>query len=568
MATETTAVLPMTDDEERSGAVNQVPSGMSRQLAVTGGSSNFGELAVFSRGQRERVPMQSQLLSAWERRPLQDHPRLADLQKPADDQLAGGQSMLRGSSSGGARELQDSRRYMLFRCTIDSSPALCLSPQWLIDTVRYSSTPAPAETSFSFARFKHEGNKYRCLVFISNPPEDNIQPTSVLCPPPSAILPRPIHKSSSLLSRETLPPLKPQTSAALERAYGISPHASHTPAIPNASSSQANISSYQPQQQQHRESCHRITPQPDENSSDGRGSVVSNGIDEAERPTHAVGFQGRWSLLCSASRCAAVATSRTYNAKSIFDLIKNVGGKFPCPHCNKVYKRKSNLKLHLLRPLSQNHGLNHSNGPDIMPADGTVQSDGMMPVPDRSSNHTHHRRQSSPSIRPDELDDGGHHDGRHSTDSAIDTSGQLCKMQKYDMPPVQYEMLSKDGPDVDQQSGLDEIPFCYTSVQQAYKIRIRLPPIGVGSIRGPSGQLDHSDSLFFAIWKVSAAALLYILVVLNSASQHHKEATEKYIQYLEHFDVSTGISSLPHTAPEQPHLLCDSAMEVHPEAQS
>ncbi|KAI3534619.1 hypothetical protein CABS03_15124 [Colletotrichum abscissum] len=364
-----------------------------------------------------------------------------------------------------------------------------------------------------------------------------------------------------------------------------------------------------------------ITPQPDENSSDGRGSVVSNGIDEAERPTHAVGFQGRWSLLCSASRCAAVATSRTYNAKSIFDLIKNVGGKFPCPHCNKVYKRKSNLKLHLLRrtctlcgrfyskpchleshfpkcytrrrkstrvdnhlsrrqthvekkaarrraALSQNHGLNHSNGPDIMPADGTVQSDGMMPVPDRSSNHTHHRRQSSPSIRPDELDDGGHHDGRHSTDSAIDTSGQLCKMQKYDMPPVQYEMLSKDGPDVDQQSGLDEIPFCYTSVQQAYKIRIRLPPIGVGSIRGPSGQLDHSDSLFFAIWKVSAAALLYILVVLNSASQHHKEATEKYIQYLEHFDVSTGISSLPHTAPEQPHLLCDSAMEVHPEAQS
>ncbi|KAK1471183.1 hypothetical protein CaCOL14_013439 [Colletotrichum acutatum] len=206
-----------------------------------------------------------------------------------------------------------------------------------------------------------------------------------------------------------------------------------------------------------------------------------------------------------------------------------------------------------------------------MPADGTVQSDGMMPVPDRSSNHTHHRRQSSLSIRPDRLDDGGHHDGRHSTDSAIDTSGQVGKMQKYDMPPVQYEMLSKDRPDVDQQSGLDEIQFCHTSVQRAYETRIQLPPVGVGSIRGPSGQLDHIESLFFAIWKVSAAALLYTLAVLNSASQHHEEAcetssaTQKYIQYLYHFDVFTGMSSTPHTAPEQPHLLCDSA---YPEAQS
>lgn len=79
MATETTAVLPMTDDEERNqggqerakgagssakraiahlggGAVTQVPSGMSRQLAVDGGSSNVGQLAVFNRGQRELIP--------------------------------------------------------------------------------------------------------------------------------------------------------------------------------------------------------------------------------------------------------------------------------------------------------------------------------------------------------------------------------------------------------------------------------------------------------------------------------------------------------------------------------
>ncbi|EXF77930.1 hypothetical protein CFIO01_12447 [Colletotrichum fioriniae PJ7] len=207
-----------------------------------------------------------------------------------------------------------------------------------------------------------------------------------------------------------------------------------------------------------------ITAQPDENSPDGRSGVISNGIDEAERPIHAVGSQGR----------------------STFDQAKNVRGKFHCHDCNETYMRESHLLLqshfpkcytrrrestrvgnHLSRrqthvekkaarrraALSQNHGLNHSHGPDIMPADGTVQ-------------------------------------------------------------------------------------------------------------------LDDRESLFFAIWKVSAAALLYILAILNSASQHHKEATEKYIQYLEHFDVSTGMSSIPHTAPEQPHLLCDSAMEVHPEAQS
>ncbi|KAI3531315.1 hypothetical protein CABS02_14198 [Colletotrichum abscissum] len=141
----------------------------------------------------------------------------------------------------------------------------------------------------------------------------------------------------------------------------------------------------------------------------------------------------------------AVTTSGTYDAKSTFDPVKNADGKFPCNHYNKVYKRKSKFKRHLLR----------------------------------------HR-----------LDDGGYHDGRHLADSAIDTSGQVGKMQKYDMPPVQYEMFVHE-------------EACETS-----------------------------------------------------------SATEKYIQYLEHFDVSTGMSSIPHTAPEQPHLLCDSAMEVHPEAQS
>ncbi|KAK1470630.1 hypothetical protein CTAM01_16738 [Colletotrichum tamarilloi] len=101
---------------------------MSRQLAVDGGSSSVGQLAVFTRGQRERIPIQYQLLSALKRRPLQEHPRLADRQKPADDQLAGGQSMLRGSSSGGVRALQNSQRHMLFRCTIDYESCSLLSP--------------------------------------------------------------------------------------------------------------------------------------------------------------------------------------------------------------------------------------------------------------------------------------------------------------------------------------------------------------------------------------------------------------------------------------------------------
>lgn len=114
---------------------------MSRQLAVDGGSSGVGQLAVFTRGQRERMPMLYQLLSTLKLRPLQEHSRLPDRQKPADDQLAGGQSMLRGSSSGGVRALQDSQRPMLFRCTIDSKSCslLChlsaladfdMRPQW------------------------------------------------------------------------------------------------------------------------------------------------------------------------------------------------------------------------------------------------------------------------------------------------------------------------------------------------------------------------------------------------------------------------------------------------------
>ncbi|KAK1466174.1 hypothetical protein CTAM01_17022 [Colletotrichum tamarilloi] len=388
---------------------------------------------------------------------------------------------------------------------------------WLVATIRYSSTPAPTDEvygirPFSFscaallfqltdlgslpAAFSHFASSYPSKQLFAVSRDSAALEAADICRPGADVRHQPSHVSHSSDSQCTeLPGQHIVLSASTAAAPRVLPpvgwyshsvqayRASFMRLQPTMASSSRWLTAPGPTSghglpAMRPVAVDSITPQPDENSSDGRGGVVSNGIDEAERPTHAVGSQGRWSLLCSASRCAAVNTSRTYNAKSIFDLIKNVGGKFPCPHCNKVYKRKSNLKLHLLRPLSQNHGLNHSNGPDIMPADGTVQSDGMMPVPDRSSNHTHHRRQSSPSLRPDKLDDGGHHDGRHSTDSAIDTSGQVCKMQKYDMPPVQYEMVSKDGPDVDQQSGLDEIQFCHTSVQQAHETRIQLPPVG------------------------------------------------------------------------------------------
>ncbi|KAI3531321.1 hypothetical protein CABS02_14204 [Colletotrichum abscissum] len=362
------------------------------------------------------------------------------------------------------------------------------------------------------------------------------------------------------------------------------------------------------------------TTQPDENCSDGRGGVISNGIDEAEGPTHAVGSQDRWSPLCIASDCAAVTTSSTCNAKSTSDPVKNVGGKLPCPYCNTTYMQKSHLRLYLLRhmctlcgetfsltnrldsqvirrrkpicvvvhlsrsqihvekkaarrraALSQNHALNHSHDPGIMPADGTAQLFGMMPASDGLSNHAYHRRQSLLSICSDRLDDGGYQDGRHLTNSAIDVSGQVGKMQRRNMP-VQDETFSKGGPDVNQQTGLDRIHFCH--VHQTYEIRIRFPSISVESVRGTCGQSSHRQFLLFLIWKVLAAASLDDLIVFGSTSQHHEEAcktssaTEKYTQYLDQFNVFTGISSTPHTAPDQLHLLYDCAMEVYPKAQS
>ncbi|KAK1451036.1 hypothetical protein CCUS01_11212 [Colletotrichum cuscutae] len=352
----------------------------------------------------------------------------------------------------------------------------------------------------------------------------DINTTSVLCPPPPAIMPRPMQQSSPSLPRETLPPLKPQPSAALMRVYGIKPHAPHTPTSTNTPSSQATMSSYQAQQQQHRGSCQQMgrcshpvqtysapfmrpqttmasssrlltapvptsghvlpalrpvptdstMPKPDENSPYGRGGVISDGMDEAERPTDAVGSQSHWRLLCSASDCPAVTTSRTYNAKSTFDPVKNVRGKFHCHQCNKTYTRKSRLKLHLLRHKCTLCGKTFS----------------------RTKRLKRHFRKCS--IR-------------------------RCKPE---------------------------------------------------SIRGPSGQLNHLVSLFFVIWKVSAAALINVLIVFESASQRHEEvcetspATAKYFEYLDDFDVSTGMPSIPHTAAEQPHLLCNSAIEVYPNSQS
>ncbi|KAG7038401.1 C2H2 transcription factor [Colletotrichum scovillei] len=322
-------------------------------------------------------------------------------------------------------------------------------------------------------------------------------------------MPRPMQQNSPSLPRETLPPLRPQPSAVLMRVYGINPHAPHTPTSTNTTSFQATMSSYLTQKQQHRGSCQQmgryshpaqttmassfrrltapvptsghvlpalrpvstdsVMPKPDENSPYGCGGVMSNGMDEVERPTHAVGSHGCWSLLCSASRCPAVTTSRTYNAKSTFDPVKNVCGKFHCHHCNETYMRESHLKLHLLR-------------------------------------HT------------------------------CTLCGEACHLDSH-------------------------FPECSTR---------RCEP---ESIRGPSGQLNHLVSLFSMIWKVSAAALIYIMAVFERASQRHEEACEttpataKYFQYLEELDVSTGMPSIHHNAAEQPHLLCNSATEVYLDSQ-
>ncbi|KAF6821557.1 C2H2 transcription factor [Colletotrichum sojae] len=235
-------------------------------------------------------------------------------------------------------------------------------------------------------------------------PPNGINTTSASYPSPPAITPHQLQHTNSPLPHQTLPPLQPQTSAAINQMYGSNPHTPRTPATPNTPGSANNMPAY-PQQQanpagrgapyQHQQMgqyppppqaygtqsmlpqttmapshpqpiapapasgrvppvlrpmpAGGVMPQPGISSPYGPASVLQGGLGDGDQPTHVVGSQGRRGILPSAPGRPAATPAGVGNAKSTVIPVKDADGKFPCPHCTKTYLHAKHLKRHLLR---------------------------------------------------------------------------------------------------------------------------------------------------------------------------------------------------------------------------
>ncbi|KAK2021915.1 hypothetical protein LX32DRAFT_711475 [Colletotrichum zoysiae] len=236
-------------------------------------------------------------------------------------------------------------------------------------------------------------------------PTNGINTTSASYPSPPAITPHQLQHTNSPLPHQTLPPLQPQTSAAMNQMYGSNPHTPRTPATPNTPGSQNNMPAYPQQQQQQQQQPGRggpyqqmgqyppppqaygtqsmlpqttmasshpqpiapapasgrvppvlrpmpaggVMPQPGMNSPYGPGGVMPGGLGDSDQPTHVVGSQGRRGILPSAPGRPAATPAGAGNGKSTVIPVKDADGKFPCPHCTKTYLHAKHLKRHLLR---------------------------------------------------------------------------------------------------------------------------------------------------------------------------------------------------------------------------
>ncbi|OLN95611.1 Respiration factor 2-like protein 1 [Colletotrichum chlorophyti] len=232
-------------------------------------------------------------------------------------------------------------------------------------------------------------------------PSNGINTTSASYPSPPAITPHQLQHTNSPLPHQTLPPLQPQTSAAMNQMYGSNPHTPRTPATPNTPGSANNMPAYPQQQgaqagrggpyqqmgqyppppqgysqsmlpQTTMASSHPqpiapapasgrvppvlrpmpaggVMPQPGMNSPYGPGGVLPGGLGDGDQPTHVVGSQGRRGILPSAPGRPAATPAGSGNAKQTVIPVKDADGKFPCPHCTKTYLHAKHLKRHLLR---------------------------------------------------------------------------------------------------------------------------------------------------------------------------------------------------------------------------
>ncbi|PWI64960.1 hypothetical protein PCL_08411 [Purpureocillium lilacinum] len=94
-----------------------------------------------------------------------------------------------------------------------------------------------------------------------------------------------------------------------------------------------------------------LVPQAGQPSPYGPGSLTQPNpvLQEGNQPTRVVGSQGRRGILPSAPGRPAVPSAGTTAAKSTVIPVKDLDGRFPCPHCTKTYLHAKHLKRHLLR---------------------------------------------------------------------------------------------------------------------------------------------------------------------------------------------------------------------------
>lgn len=223
-------------------------------------------------------------------------------------------------------------------------------------------------------------------------------------PSPTAISPHQLQSGSPL--PQTLPPLQPPASAAMQPMYGSNPHTPRTPGTPNTPNSTNNLPSYQQQTSQPtsnrgiysmsqqsqypppqgyatsapmmpQTTTASSGPQPIAPATGSRappvlrpmppGGIMSQQpgtqspygapnpmmqpqsvLPDGEQPTHVVGSQGRRGILPSAPGRPAAPAAGTGSKNTVIP-VKDADGKFPCPHCTKTYLHAKHLKRHLLR---------------------------------------------------------------------------------------------------------------------------------------------------------------------------------------------------------------------------
>ncbi|KAK1503902.1 uncharacterized protein CCOS01_16977, partial [Colletotrichum costaricense] len=368
---------------------------------------------------------------------------------------------------------------------------------------------------------------------------DGIDTNSVSYPSRPAIIPCQPQQTKRLLPHQTLPPLQPQTLAAIDPMNRSNPHTPSTSAIPSTPDSQTDMMPFQHQQQPpynpyqhigerppllqtydtqsmlplttmgtshlqpiapapasrhvssvlHSMPANIARPRSGMTSPRGTGCVMSGGMDDVDQTKHVIGSSSRRGALTGASGGPTATPAGTGNTKSTVIPVK-ANGKIPDPHYDKTYSQAKRQKSHLV-----------------------------------------------------------HHTGGHLYE------------RRDNMTSRKDKMFSNGEPNSDQLSSLDRTRICQAGSQQARENHTQsslgrpvqtliapdpVPTTGVQCSSGPSGPLDHRDSLFFSTWNVPQSiedpfALLSdrILSFLYSADSPITNERTSFNQYFSAGNVRT-----------------------------